>query len=659
MNESIITPWRIRLAAILLFILIALFCWYCFVNPNHSTRNKLPDGIPSHAIPITPPASHPILKPTRPPSSDQSSVEQGREVISGFVRDTDGIRIQGVIVSIERSDQFSIQERFQIKTDANGEFVFENLSGGDYHLTLSRDGVMDVPSEGSTSDSYVYSGESRHVVPAGTVNYEILLEPEIELDVTVKYKTDGTVVQDYSIQLGTFRRSNPLNSGQRHIDVESSTGFARIFHVPLGRISIEIFRDFADLRAVRMAERTIYVKDHLHPSKVEFLIDKEPQILMGYVFGHDRNDPLDKATVQMEPQLGLSLNPMADPNDHFLCTTDKTGRFRIGNMTPGEYSVSISGQTGANWFAFGEKISIDESTRSIEFIIGSRLHDFWGRVIDKKSHEGISSANIQLVPTVLNLTNVTERTWVTDENGAFMIPNLASGIRFIEVSHADYASARTDPIDTATGNDPAKPYLIEMSRGCLLEGSVYDWTRKPLPNKNVQATEFRLESDSGLPNRQFSIFALSAQTDTNGCFSFPNLPGGPLLLEVELEGSVEFPMQMMTDILIEIGSNEKQVMRFDVDKGVTVDGRLICENEPVPDTMIIVFSNPDRTVITKRRFQAVSVTRSDGSFRFEHILPGHVTFSSDLSDATWQREIPERDVEIILEAISIDQEQEE
>jgi hypothetical protein len=114
-------------------------------------------GFPCRSQPA--PISHPT-KSTLPDAPDARASTLGQQTdqqrpgsISGRVIDQSGANISGVLVKLTREGQFSNAEAL---SDDNGQFSFSNVAPGDFHLSITSEGLASQEFSGTISPGEVY-----------------------------------------------------------------------------------------------------------------------------------------------------------------------------------------------------------------------------------------------------------------------------------------------------------------------------------------------------------------------------------------------------------------------------------------------------------------------------------------------------------------------
>ncbi len=116
-----------------------LCCFPCRSQPapiSHPPKSTLPDA-----------------PGTRASTLGQQTDQQRSGSISGRVIDQSGANISGVLVKLTREGQFSDAEAL---SDDNGQFSFSNVAPGDFHLSITSEGLASQELSGTISPGEAY-----------------------------------------------------------------------------------------------------------------------------------------------------------------------------------------------------------------------------------------------------------------------------------------------------------------------------------------------------------------------------------------------------------------------------------------------------------------------------------------------------------------------
>ncbi|MFM8386286.1 MAG: carboxypeptidase regulatory-like domain-containing protein [Planctomycetia bacterium] len=125
--------------------------------------------------------------------------------------------------------------------------------------------------------------------------------------------------------------------------------------------------------------------------------------------------------------------------------------------------------------------------------------------------------------------NLDPRSFTTDENGQFMIPNVRPGRILLKVEHPDYVVSYKRSL-TLASDQVLENHQVLLQRGEVCEGVVKGADGKPIAGALVVVTSRssgRGEDEPAPAGSQDSVEpSMNAQTDSEGRFRVENIPAG-------------------------------------------------------------------------------------------------------------------------------------
>jgi uncharacterized GH25 family protein len=223
----------------------------------------------------------------------------------------------------------------------------------------------------------------------------------------------------------------------------------------------------------------------------------------------------------------------------------------------------------------------DHRIETLQAILGARLE---GRVIDRETGKALAGVGVfKRQAGVFDMTAMMgeESPVATSaEDGTFEITGLPPGAIRLEATREGYTEASVD-IDIPASQDLVS-VTLELGPGGTLEGLVR--TPEGQPSKGALVMAIR--------GMQFGL-RLSARTDEQGRYRLENLTPGSYRVTVmpSREGENFDAAQAMSQMMMQMATIEEgEVTQLDfpagMERGLTLSGRLLKQEEPVPGVMM-------------------------------------------------------------------------
>jgi alpha-tubulin suppressor-like RCC1 family protein/protocatechuate 3,4-dioxygenase beta subunit len=266
-------------------------------------------------------------------------------------------------------------------------------------------------------------------------------------------------------------------------------------------------------------------EDH---SLAAVLADSPPGAVAGTVTDAVTQEPVPNAEVTVTDS---EANPVGQ------ATTDSDGRYRIGKLAPGGYTVTAD---GADYEAKSKDSTVGvNQTTTTNFRLqpapnaGGGSGAVAGTVIDAQSGDAVQDAHI----TARDAAGVVRGTATTDANGAYTVDGLAAGDYTVRAGAAGYESATEENVTVEEGQTtqqvdfallPLPDSLDDVSTDepGAITGTVRDAdTDDPLTGVQVTADRARAQQPAG-----------AAVTNSRGDYRINGLPPGDYTVTADTNG---------------------------------------------------------------------------------------------------------------------------
>ncbi|WP_169907692.1 carboxypeptidase regulatory-like domain-containing protein [Priestia abyssalis] len=361
----------------------------------------------------------------------------------------------------------------QTTTNALGGYSFTNVIPGPYTVTVmaptfqsQTQGVITQPGQASTVNfvlqpnpgaitGMVTNDVTSAPIPGATV--ELLTNQGIFLDSTV---TNGSGTYMFSgLAPGQYQvRASAVNFGTNTVGATVISNATTITNIPL---------------------------------------QPNPGRITGTLTDSLTGTGISGATVQLINSSGTVVN---------TTITNGNGTYLFESVVPGSYSVVFTAN-GYSSSTVGAIVNSNQTT-----VINAALSRMAGALsgtVVNNSNVGIEGAQVTVFQN-----NIPVATAVTDSNGDYLIPNLASG-DYVVVASAENFAAQTLAAMIIDGQITLLNFTLQPNPGTLT-GQVTDSNGTPIIGATVSV---QLSTGTG-------IIIASAVTDSNGIYTIPGLSSG-------------------------------------------------------------------------------------------------------------------------------------
>ncbi|HEX5041680.1 MAG TPA: carboxypeptidase regulatory-like domain-containing protein [Candidatus Polarisedimenticolaceae bacterium] len=597
--------------------------------------------------------------------------------LAGRVLDMEGKPVEGVTVRVEPAALERLRDVLRqqpVRTDAKGAFSFEGLQAGDtYRISASKKGfsrasagpfpikagtvkedvelkldpsaalrvrlvdqdgkpvsALEVavypesdargPRGGSTNDvpddQIAAEGDGRFRIsglPVGKAAVELLPDGYASIE-----RKDLKLEPGKTGELGTLTVREGRVLRGRVLDgnggpVEGAT--VRGFWMADGRFKSRQAESGGDGR-FRMsglsegALQALMVSAKGFASKTENGVptDQEAEIaleragaIVGRVLLEDTRDPVPakvEATPEARAETMSGMRFQFGFNEDVFA--DASGNFRVENLAPGKYTLiaTLPGKAPARVAGLEVRSEDVADAGTVLLKEGLALH---GRVLDAKDDSPIPGATVSVDEPQggmrFSLGEVSAHATLTDAQGGFDVTGLESKTYDVSVAHPEYARAAA----RAEAKEDAPEVVVRLSRGGTLTGTVRDAQKLPVPNASIMV----MQGMGGTPQ--------STATGEDGVYKLERLtPGSYRVLRLPEGGRIAItigPGMKMVDV----EEGEVTVLDFDDAAKITLSGRVLRGDRPIPGAMLMFFAG-DGTVGTATDMRTANA-ESDGRFQ--------------------------------------------
>lgn len=313
----------------------------------------------------------------------------------------------------------------QARTNASGQFEFENMPAGRYRFTALKSGLA----QGVAEDVDVSSGAPVRITMStgGTVYGRVTGLSADELpQATIEVRGTG---RDFM--------TAPVDA----------SGNYRVEGAPTGsvQVSAHVFS-----RSFMGQKSTKAVTIQLEPggSQAVDLAFRSDIILRGRVLRN--GTPLSNANVSFSPRGAGSMQPRTST------TTDANGEYSVTGLEEGSYTVEVMDMQ-----RFSPYITTYDVRSSATFDIEFRTGSVRGRVLEAGSNAPLANVNVQIRSTTSTERFPFPRGTSTDSAGAFVIDHVPAGSYTITASKDDYGN---DVRDIPVGESGVDDLELRLAR---------------------------------------------------------------------------------------------------------------------------------------------------------------------------------------------------
>lgn len=217
------------------------------------------------------------------------------------------------------------------------------------------------------------------------------------------------------------------------------------------------------------------------------------------------------------------------------------GAFTVGDLSPGQYEVTVRGPEFAQLIKHDVKIEAGQTT-DLGAITVTRGRRLTGKVVDSGGNP-VAGATVKVALMLFSVSGAEEqmaaldeqagiRSGTTDTSGQFSIIGLTPQATNVAAEHPD--QGRSTAIAIPEGKDDPAPVTLTLHGYGSVTGKV---TQKGQPLGGVTVS---VATKGGGAQGQF------AQTADDGTFSIPKVPEGPTVLSAMQQQNMSFKSTAVT-----------------------------------------------------------------------------------------------------------------
>ncbi|HET9299385.1 MAG TPA: carboxypeptidase regulatory-like domain-containing protein, partial [Candidatus Polarisedimenticolaceae bacterium] len=333
--------------------------------------------------------------------------------------------------------------------------------------------------------------------------------------------------------------------------------------------------------------------------------------IVGRVLLEDTRDPVPakvEATPEAKAETMSGMRFQVGFNEDTFA--DASGNFRVESLAPGKYTLiaTLPGKAPARVTGLEVRSEDVADAGTVLLKEGLSLH---GRVLDAKDDSPIPGAMVSVDEPQgmmrFSMGEASAHATLTDAQGGFDVAGLESKTYDVSVAHPEYARAAS----RAEAKEDAPEVVVRLSRGGTLTGTVRDQQRLPIANASIMV----MQGMGGSPQ--------STATGEDGVYKLERLtPGSYRVLRLPEGGRIAItigPGMKMVDVK----EGEVTVLDFDDAAKITLTGRVLRGDKPIPGAMLMFFAG-DGTVGTSTEMKTANA-ESDGRFQIGLDTPGPYT----------------------------------
>lgn len=303
-----------------------------------------------------------------------------------------------------------------------------------------------------------------------------------------------------------------------------------------------------------------------------------------------------------------------------VAKTDKDGAFEIQGLEDGAYEIIVR--------AAGYQESPPTGVMAGEAVLVeiSRNGALRGRCVDAVTGEPITNFTLAAAagPEQRFVPSSTKRGFSGPgaADGAFEYGDLSPG-RWQLVGEAEgYAGGRSDVVQLSLG-EIRDGLVVRLERGVLVRGKVVDASGKGVGGVGVllEPSDLAAHPLAAMMMRQVRRDRISATTDAQGRYSFPNVLAGSYFVETA-EGALA---PSKTAVFV-VGTSALDAPDLQAMRGGTLTGRVLRKSDREPDSAATVRVAPYATATDPAAFtgaaQREAVTDAAGRFSVEGLPAG-------------------------------------
>ncbi|WP_241426521.1 SdrD B-like domain-containing protein [Macrococcus armenti] len=528
--------------------------------------------------------------------------------------DKDGIQdanesgIEGVTVTLTKPDGTTVTTT----TDANGNYIFEDLPNGDYVVTFETPDGYNGPTVVNTGDDALDSDGQ-------VVNVTIQDADDMTIDSGfIKVKVGDTVWEDTNKD-GVQDEGEPgipgvevtitYPDGTTETVVTDENGYYEFPNVPNGESTIEfktpdgyipttenVGDDTKDSDGTKV---TVNVDGKDDPTIDSGFIKETPVYDLGdkVWFDEDKDGIQDANESGIE---GVTVTLTKPDGTTVTTTTDANGNYIFEDLPNGDYVVTFETPDGYN----GPTVinTGDDALDSDGQVVNVTIQDADDMTIDSgfikvkvgdtvwedTNHDGVQDEGEPGIPgveVIITYPDGTTETVVTDENGYYEFPNVPNGESTIEFKTPDGYIPTTENVGDDTKDSDGTKVTVNVDgkddptvdSGFIKETPVYDLGDKVWFDEDKDGIQDA--NESGIEGVTVTLTkpdgtTVTTTTDANGNYIFTDLPNGDYVVTFETPAGMDSTKVNVGDDALDSDGTSVKVTIKDADN-MTIDSGFV------------------------------------------------------------------------------------
>nr|WP_241426128.1 SdrD B-like domain-containing protein [Macrococcus armenti] len=531
-----------------------------------------------------------------------------------FDEDKDGIQdanesgIEGVTVTLTKPDGTTVTTT----TDANGNYIFEDLPNGDYVVTFETPDGYNGPTVINTGDDALDSDGQ-------VVNVTIQDADDMTIDSGfIKVKVGDTVWEDTNKD-GVQDEGEPgipgvevtitYPDGTTETVVTDENGYYEFPNVPNGESTIEfktpdgyipttenVGDDTKDSDGTKV---TVNVDGKDDPTIDSGFIKETPVYDLGdkVWFDEDKDgiqdaneSGIEGVTVTLTKPDGTTVTTTTDANGNYIFEDLPNGDYVVTFETPDGYNGPTVINTGDDALdSDGQVVNVtiqdaDDMTIDSGFI-KVKVGDTVWEDTNKDGVQDEGEPGIPGVEVTITYPDGTTETVVTDENGYYEFPNVPNGESTIEFKTPDGYIPTTENVGDDTKDSDGTKVTVNVDgkddptidSGFIKETPVYDLGDKVWFDEDKDGIQDA--NESGIEGVTVTLTkpdgtTVTTTTDANGNYIFTDLPNGDYVVTFETPAGMDPTKVNVGDDALDSDGTSVKVTIKDADN-MTIDSGFV------------------------------------------------------------------------------------
>ncbi len=410
-------------------------------------------------------------------------------------------------------------------TDASGDYIFEALPEGQYHLAAS---FQD------------YADEARSDVPAGSKEVNFVLAPESGVSGRITIKDTGEPAVGVKVTAQGARFGGGGTYAQAAVERKEGTavtdddGYYLVKELNSGSYPIIVDKYNHDGKSLVTEPTIVELPIGEIVRNVNFFLH-EASSISGRVIEKETSKPIPDAIITTY----FDLNNRG--------TSDADGYYHLRGLVPRRYYLHLEAEgyvmkyiIGFDKQGFGCAINIhkqvdlapEEHLTRIDFEMEPE-GVITGTVVDPDG-QPLANAKIQYI---LGSPYRCDSRWRlrTDEHGYYKIFRINTGDYYVKASLQDYVTARSDLIHIEAGETVQVPDIVLHLKGARIMGTITSARGEPIHDAVVKVVQVYGQGETAIAIAYCHTVG-EGRSDLNGDYIIPMMGLGPLEIQVSAPG---------------------------------------------------------------------------------------------------------------------------